>query len=71
MNQLRDSLIQVLSESERNELRDIISISSDVTFYDKLRSFFHRPEIFDKTKSIYDPTRISFEIFINKKSYEF
>lgn len=70
MSQLNDLIRESLTESELIEIRNILQIEGEMC-YINLRKFFHREEIFQKINRIYDPTRISFEIFINKNRYEF
>lgn len=70
MNQLRDLIKDNLTESELSELINILQLEGEIC-YINLRKFFHKEEIFQKINRIYDPTRISFEIFINKNRYEF
>jgi hypothetical protein len=62
---------EVLTEDELSELRGLIAIDNIEARQSDLRKFFTKKEIFDKVKLWYDPTWVSYEIFINKGKYEF
>jgi len=70
-NKLSNQIKEHLSEKEFHQLSEIVKIPDMELRHQSLRSFFHSPLIFDKIKPIYDPTWLSYDIFINGKQYEY
>lgn len=64
-----EHLQSLLNEDEIALLNEANKSKSDRQ--DCLRSFFHKPSVFNKVKDSVDPTWLSTEIFINGKTYEF
>jgi len=68
---LSNQLKKVLTEGELKRLLELKKATDPDLGQLGLRSFFHDPIIFDKVKTIYDPTWLAYDIFINRHLYEF
>ena len=60
-----------LTKEERETLNQINKNTDSETRQRLLKEFFTSKEVFDKLKNIFDPSWISYQIFINGKGYEF
>lgn len=68
---LIDLIKSILSKVELQNLTEICKLSNSELRQSKLRSFFHRPELFNKVSVEIDPSWLSYELFLNYQNYEF
>lgn len=68
---LSKQLKEILSETQMKELSRLVQIQEVEIRQHGLKSFFHDPLVFDKVKSLHDPTWLAYDIFINGHRYEF
>jgi hypothetical protein len=64
-------LKKVLSEEQLKQLAEFVKISDIELKQKSLKSFFTDTLVFDRVKSIHDPSWLAYDIFINGNQYEF
>lgn len=70
-NTLVQFLKESLNETDYRRLQELNQVKFAELRQRSLRDFFHQPEIFNLIDKSYDPSWVSYDIFINGAKYEF